>query len=322
MAGFILVVICVFATGSYAQPLGSAVAVSQTSAVDPASCWYGLLQPQACCDLRKGLTGDTVCWDGPFNFDSCCPNEAAQVKQQKQANCWLGGIPSAVCCDVRKGRGGDPACWDETYTFEMCCPNEAAFIENAHTSECWSGGTPGSQAACCDVRKGVQGDTVCWDAVFTFDLCCPEERTLVAKAIEENCWYGGLDPAMCCNPASGPKGEERCWEEPFSFESCCTPGVYAGLERRATQATCWLGEVTPAVCCDLSKGAQGDPFCWSAQHTFDICCPAEAAIAAAFREACWVGVPGLQGHCCDTGKGPRGDPECWGGMYLFETCCI
>lgn len=300
---------------------GTTAAVSGLLASGVGSCWYGSLQPQVCCDLRKGPQGEVSCWNGPFTFEACCPAQAQFVKEELQKSCFIGGISAPACCDLRKGLQGDVACWDGDFTFDLCCPQEAAFVANAPEEACWTGSSPLAKSSCCDIRKGVQGDTSCWDDLFSFDLCCPVEKVEVAKAIEDSCWYGSLDPAFCCDTGKGPTGDDRCWYDLFNFASCCTPRTFAGIQRRAIEQTCWLGEITPEACCDMRKGSRGDPFCWSATHTFEACCPAEAQLAAQFREACWIGTPGMQDFCCDAAKGPEGDEACWSGVYSFNNCC-
>eukprot|EP00747_Dinoflagellata_sp_TGD_P093196 gnl/TRDRNA2_/TRDRNA2_165683_c1_seq1.p2 gnl/TRDRNA2_/TRDRNA2_165683_c1~~gnl/TRDRNA2_/TRDRNA2_165683_c1_seq1.p2 ORF type:complete len:155 (+),score=27.69 gnl/TRDRNA2_/TRDRNA2_165683_c1_seq1:157-621(+) len=153
--------------------------------------------------------------------------------------------------------------------------------------------------------------------MFTFELCCPAEVPKAKRLIEDTCWAGVVKPSVCCDRRKGPRGDAGCWGDVYTFESCCTPAVLKEVELAEIQQSCFLGMITPEVCCDTRKGPTGDTECWSPPYTFKTCCPAEAR---AFRESCWVG--GINADiCCDLRKGPRGDNGCWGGDFTFETCC-
>jgi len=45
----------------------------------------------------------------------------------------------------------------------------------------------------CDLRKGLKGDTRCWDGTFTFEICSPNEEAIVAARLKR---VVGLHPAL------------------------------------------------------------------------------------------------------------------------------
>merc|ERR1711948_135277 len=87
------------------------------------TCWTPAVTPKLCCDLRKGVHGDSGCWNGPYTFDICCPNEA-KLSSDFRKSCWLGGVSEEMCCDTRTSPRGDPACWNNLFQFETCCSPE------------------------------------------------------------------------------------------------------------------------------------------------------------------------------------------------------
>lgn len=66
----------------------------------------------------------------------------------------------------------------------------------------------------------------------------------------------------------------------------------------AQDPTCWSGGVTPEVCCDLSRGPQGNVQCWDGAFTFERCCGATKS---------GVEVPAL---VADPEAGPLEWPQC------------
>jgi len=88
-------------------------------------------------------------------------------------------------------------------------------------------------------------------------------------------------------------------------------------------ADCWMGSMSPALCCDVRNSLQGDSRCWDETFTFEACCPEEAELVnAEIEKSCWVGSLGeARNMCCDIRKSLRGDSACWGDRFTFETCC-
>eukprot|EP00929_Paragymnodinium_shiwhaense_P073728 TRINITY_DN37670_c0_g1_i2.p1 TRINITY_DN37670_c0_g1~~TRINITY_DN37670_c0_g1_i2.p1 ORF type:complete len:346 (-),score=48.48 TRINITY_DN37670_c0_g1_i2:578-1561(-) len=101
---------------------------------------------------------------------------------------------------------------------------------------CWSKGY--SAAVCCDARMGLQGNSECWDGVFTYERCCEGKPQAPAKkrvrvvtvykevpmTADQYCW--GLDSVkehVCCDTRQGPSGVASCWGGAATFEACCTP---------------------------------------------------------------------------------------------------
>jgi len=191
-------------------------------------------------------------------------------------------------------------------------------VKTAPADSCWVGDTMPS--ACCDLSKSMRGDPNCWDDLFSFELCCPNEVAQIAKAVEDSCWLGVIQPKVCCDLSKGAKGDRGCWGDIYNFDSCCTQKVFKELETERIRETCWIGEITHETCCDIRKGPRGDPGCWNGPYTFPTCCPTEARLLGDFAASCWVGVF-TASVCCDPFKGPRGDETCWRDIFTFETCC-
>lgn len=88
---------------------------------------------------------------------------------------------------------------------------------------------------------------------------------------------------------------------------------------------CWDGHYTESLCCDLTRGPQGNLECWSGQMTFENCCedPSQSAeLTTDPSLACWDEYH-TESRCCDLQLGPQGKQECWsGGELIFENCCV
>merc|ERR1712048_1106142 len=142
-------------------------------------CWTEGHTPQRCCDQRKGMTGDALCWAGNFSFDACCLGKVGgeavanthQDAPSQHGDCWTDGHTLQLCCDTRKGSTGDDLCWSGSYSYETCCLGRSAKVLDQRASNlCWSDGHTPQQ--CCDTRKGLKGDELCWAGKFSFETCC------------------------------------------------------------------------------------------------------------------------------------------------------
>jgi len=301
---------------------GAQVVDRRVQAAANAGCWEGNVQPAICCDISKGLRGDERCWTSEFTFDLCCPVEAAVIAADVENACWvIGGTDIRdFCCDVTKSLTGADMCWNGPFSFASCCRAEAAFVKSAPTNECWIGGL--TAEFCCDMRKGLRGEEQCWQppGIFTFDLCCPEEKIVQRKHIEDTCWVQGVTPEFCCDRRKGSRGDPGCWMDQYNFESCCTLKVFEELDRKELAKTCWSGSFDRGTCCDMRKSPRGDLNCWTPPYDFRTCCPSEYEVSTSFEKQCWV--PGITRElCCDQRKGAEGDVNCWSGMFAFDTCC-
>merc|ERR1711879_158686 len=159
---------------------------------------------------RKGPRGNANCWSGAYTFETCCSKQAIESATNFQEMCWYDIFTPRTCCDRSKGPRGDGACWDKTFTFERCCP--APLIRQleaeAIRETCWTSAvTPGM---CCDLRKGVHGDSGCWNGPYTFDICCPNEAKL-SSDFRKSCWLGGVSEELCCDTRISPRGDTACW---------------------------------------------------------------------------------------------------------------
>jgi len=246
---------------------------------------------------------------------------AALAPPNGTEDCWFGELNALSCCDTRKGMGGDPRCWDTTFTFQKCCPAEAEFVATELEKSCWIGEIARARPSCCDIGRGLRGDTKCWNGPFTFQSCCRNEHSFVRNAHKEACWLGGISPAGCCDLRKGLSGDPVCWDNIFRFEMCCPKETVTA--KKIIADSCWLGEVNPQLCCDRRKGPQGEAACWGGSYTHETCCTPQVyrkMEVEAIRETCWMGAFDEK-TCCDVRKSAKGDPGCWTGEYSFETCC-
>lgn len=90
------------------------------------------------------------------------------------------------------------------------------------------------------------------------------------------CWGGDVTFERCCDRKKGPQGDQSCWDEIWTFTKCCgEPEEFlesASQPEISDGAECWGGDVTFDLCCDLTKGPQGNEECWDDAFTFVRCC--------------------------------------------------
>uniref|UniRef100_A0A7S4Q5Z8 Uncharacterized protein n=1 Tax=Alexandrium monilatum TaxID=311494 RepID=A0A7S4Q5Z8_9DINO len=121
-----------------------------------------------------------------------------------------------------------------------------------------------------------------------------------------------------------------------------TPGAPAAAGMG--DPSCWFGDFTAALCCNLARGPRGAESCWDGVYTYARCCPGAASAGAAVSIPataagtpsvttpqtvdCWLEVSAEVGNvkfnatdCCNTQHSPYGNLLCWGGDFTFERCC-
>lgn len=115
-------------------------------------------------------------------------------------------------------------------------------------------------------------------------------------AVGLDCWSGEINAEFCCDQTKGPEGDLWCWNPPFTFATCCTvetrePALTIVQPSVPAVPSCWAGDFTAELCCDLSKTEAGDVSCWDfAEFTFEKCCLGELPIAGAMlsRLNSWI----------------------------------
>lgn len=269
------------------------------------SCWFGSITPELCCDQRKGPIGDPICWSGQYTYPSCCTAKtyAAVEARAIQSTCWVGAFDKQSCCDVRKSPRGDLGCWEPPYSFPTCCPDEMK-VSTEFEERCWMGGI--SKAQCCDMQQGPQGYEACWEGPYHFRSCCPDQAaaamlqaaTTAPEAQEASSAQSAspLDqpptppPPPSPPPPSPPPAPPEpptpplaslveTPEPPLEAPTTLPPEPPEPPTPFVESLSCWSGGFTAEVCCDQSKGPQGDLACWGGEFTFSTCCPSGTGAA-------------------------------------------
>eukprot|EP00928_Gymnodinium_smaydae_P026329 TRINITY_DN20710_c0_g1_i1.p1 TRINITY_DN20710_c0_g1~~TRINITY_DN20710_c0_g1_i1.p1 ORF type:complete len:580 (+),score=134.64 TRINITY_DN20710_c0_g1_i1:112-1851(+) len=130
-------------------------------------------------------------------------------------SCWQGPFTFELCCGSSHGPGGNTACWDEVYNHAFCCqggsapsaaaPARAALVDAdagaeaagrlseapASSAECWHGDF--NEEFCCSDVYGPEGNSECWDEVYTYARCCEAAPATASSALAAPQQGGGSD---------------------------------------------------------------------------------------------------------------------------------
>lgn len=129
--------------------------------------------------------------------------------------------------------------------------------------ECWIAGV--TPEICCSGKFGV-GNPVCWDGFFTYERCCGHIQHLSDEGAVPNTKEPAnrldFDPNLA----------------PIEVDDRKTDSDSLQAKTNATDVSengCWIGDVTPDLCCSIGSAGQGNPMCWDKEFTWDRCCSEE-----------------------------------------------
>eukprot|EP00440_Ansanella_granifera_P057444 gb/GFBE01062269.1/.p1 GENE.gb/GFBE01062269.1/~~gb/GFBE01062269.1/.p1 ORF type:complete len:553 (+),score=58.60 gb/GFBE01062269.1/:1-1659(+) len=202
---------------------------------------------------------------------------------QDDHGCWTGELTPHLCCNSRYGPEGNQRCFNDNFTYDVCCHNSlnkvSVEVSRVHYfGSCWIGDL---KDFCCDQRQGVTGNPMCFDELFTYDVCCnnslDEVRLQVSRVLSRvqdlrSCWSGDFTEDFCCDQSQGVKGNPMCFDENFTYDFCCHHTLWRTREQ--SLGSCWVGGHTEEFCCDQKHGVEGNPICWDSEFEFthERCC--------------------------------------------------